>query len=125
MHGLKWIKTENYAAKLDSMEQLFDFTGSNKNNVRPIEAVQDVYGPKRTKKNVMERNLTLRSNCLTRGCKTRKNVSSDEDLQDLHGLKWTKRERYGAKLDATEQLFDLTGSNKNNFRPKEAVQDVY
>ena len=118
------MKTEHYAAKLDATEQLFDSAGSDKNNVSSKEAVQDVYGQRRTKKNVMEQNWTLPSNCLTRGCQTRKNVSSDKDLQDVHGLKWTKTERFGAKLDATAQLFYSTGSNRNNVSSKEAVQEV-
>ena len=54
----------------------------------------------------------------------KKNVSLNEDLQDVRGLKWKTTERYGAKLDATVQLFDSAGSNRNNFRPNEAVQDV-
>ena len=125
MHGLKWTKTERYGAKLDATEEMFDTAVPNKNIVRPNEGVHDVYGRKWTKKNVTLQNWTLRSNCLTRGGHTRQNVSSSGELQDVRGLKWTKTERCGAKLDATEQLFDLTGSNKNNFRPKEAVQDVY
>ena len=110
---------------MDATEQLFDTAVPNKNNVRPNEAVHDVYGRKWTKKNVTVLNWTLQRNCLTRGGHTRQNVSSSGELQDVPGLKWTKTERFGAKLDATEQLFDLMGSNKNNFRPKEAVQDVY
>ena len=43
----------------------------------------------------------------------------------MHGLKWKTTERYGAKLDATAQLFYSTGSNKNNVSPKVAVQDVH
>ena len=62
---------------------------------------------------------------MTRICQSKNNDSLNEDLQYVHGVKWTKTERYGAKLDATAQLVYSTGSNKNNVSPKEAVQDVH
>ena len=85
MHGVKWTKTERYGAKLDATAQLVYPTVSNKNNVSPKEAVQDVQGIKWTKTERHGANLDATEQLFDSTVSNK-----NKGLEDVHEPKWTK-----------------------------------